>query len=644
MRRCYIQRFAYAIEETPVTPARVLVILAFIFIIPTALHATPAAAPNLTVSVDATEAPRKIFHSQITIPASPGSLTLYYPKWLPGEHTPSGPILDAAGLKFTANGQILKWRRSLDDGWTFNVEVPAGVNEVHATLDFLSETDPELGAFSSGQSATNKLAILSWNQLLLYPKGFTSDQIKVTASLRLPSGWKFGTPLTVSSQSGDEIHFNTVSLYTLVDSPVLTGEYLKAVRLTEGQTPPVELDVAADSAGALEPPSEVWDRYRQVVKQATTLFGATHYRDYHFLYTLSDHVAHFGLEHHESNDSRVEERTLLDPQLRMLHGSLLTHEYVHSWNGKYRRPAGLIIPDYQQNMHDDLLWVYEGLTEYLGDVLAARSGIWTSAEYRDTLARVFAMMDHNTGRSWSNLQDTADFAPELYYGPHEWRSWRRETDFYEEGELDWLWVDTIIRQQSKGTKSMDDFCHLFHGAPNTPPIVKAYTFDDVVNALNQVVPYDWRGFWSERLTNHNPHAPSGGIEGSGWKVVYDKNRSDMDRIWEEDVRELNASYSIGLLLKEDGQVVDAVEGMAAARAGIGPGMKVVAVNGRRFTPQILRDALAYGMNAKEPLQLLVENTSYFRTFSLDYHEGEKYPHLVRDEGKPDLLSDIVRAH
>ena len=626
------------------TSARVLAVLTFVSTICIRLHAAPPQPPNITVSVDATEAARKIFHAQLTIPAIPGNLTLYYPKWIPGEHSPSGPILSATGLKFTGNGQILKWRRSLDDGWTLNVEVPAGVNEVHATVDFLSETEADQGAYSSGQSATGKLAVLSWNQLLLYPRGWTADQISFTASLRLPPGWKFGTPLPVSSQSGDEVHFHTVSLYTLVDSPVLTGEYLKAIKLNEGQTPTVELDVAADSAVALEPPSEVWDLYRNVVKQATTLFGATHYRGYHFLYTLSDHVAHFGLEHHESNDSRTEERTLIDPQLRMLHGSLLTHEYVHSWNGKYRRPLDLITPDYQQNMRTDLLWVYEGLTEYLGNVLAARSGIWTPEQYRDNLASVFAGMDHHTGRSWSNLQDTADFAPELYYAPHQWRSWRRDVDFYDEGELDWLWVDTILRQQSKGTKSIDDFCHFFHGAPSSPPMVKSYTFDELVNALNQVVPYDWRGFWTERLTTHHQQAPSGGIEDSGWKLVYDRNRSDMVRAREEDDRQLDASYSIGLLLKEDGEVVDAVEGMLAARSGIGPGMRVVAVNGRRFTTQVLRDALASGMNTKEPLQLLVENTDYFHSFNLDYHDGEKYPHLIRDEKKPDLLTDIVSAH
>jgi predicted metalloprotease with PDZ domain len=359
------------LKENTLTLPRFVFVSVVICAVCTVLFAAPAAPPRITIAVDATQAPRKIFFAQLTIPASPGTLTLYYPKWIPGEHSPSGPVLDSAGLRFTGNGQMLKWRRSLDDGWTINVEVPAGVNEVHASLDFVSETESDQGAYSSGQSATEKLALISWNQLLLYPKGWTADQIMFTPSLRVPPGWKFATPLALASQSGDDAHFNPVSLYTLVDSPVLTGEFLKVVPLNQGQTPPVELDVAADSAFALDAPSEVWDHYSSVVKQATTLFGATHYRDYHFLYSLSDHVAHFGLEHHEANDSREDERTLVDPELRVLHASLLTHEYVHSWNGKYRRPADLTTPDYQQNMQTDLLWVYEGLTEYLGDVLAA---------------------------------------------------------------------------------------------------------------------------------------------------------------------------------------------------------------------------------------------------------------------------------
>jgi predicted metalloprotease with PDZ domain len=607
------------------------------------LHGAAAAPPHISLALDASEAPRKIFHAQLTIPAAPGTLTLYYPKWIPGEHAPSGPVIDLAGLKFTGNGQLLQWRRALDDNWTVLVEVPAGVQEVHASLDYLSPVSGSEALFSAGASATAKLALISWNQVLLYPKGWTVDQLTYSASVRLPVGWKFGTPLPVSSQSGDEVHFSPVSLYTLVDSPVITGEYVRVVPLNPGQNPPVEMDIAADSSGALEAPSETWESYRNLVKQAGLLFGATHYRDYHFLYTLSDHVAHFGLEHQESNDSRTVERALVDPELRIGSASLLPHEYVHSWNGKFRRPADLTTSDYQQTMQDDLLWVYEGLTEYLGEVLPARSGLWTPEQFREELARVAAQMDHRPGRSWRNLQDTADAAAQLYYAPKQWESWRREVDYYDEDELNWLWVDTIIRSQSGGKKSIDDFCHVFHGQPSTAPEVKTYTFDDVVSALNQVVPYDWRGFWTERLTNHGPRAPLAGIEGSGWKLTYDDNRSEMMKAWEDYHGKINASFSIGLIVKEDGEIEDTIEGMAAAQAGIGPEMKIVAVNGRRFNFQVFRDALSAGKNGSQPLQLLIENTDYFRTLSLDYHGGEKYPHLSRDQSKPDMLADIIRA-
>jgi predicted metalloprotease with PDZ domain len=603
-----------------------------------ALAATsPATPPTITIAVDATTAPRKIFHATLKIPATPGDLTLYYPKWIPGEHAPDGPVIDLAGLKFFAAGKPLKWRRDLLDGFTLHVDVPTGVNEITAELDFLSPATFE-GGFSAGSSATDKLAIISWNQVLLYPKGYKSDAINYSANLKLPEGWKFGTPLPVTSQSGNEIHFATVSLTTLVDSPVITGEFLKVVPLASD--PVTEMDIAADSAAALEAPPEVWDHYKSLVDQAQKLFGAHHYRDYHFLYTLSDHVAHFGLEHHESDDSRVGERALVDETARKQSASLLPHEYVHSWNGKFRRPAGLATPDYQQPMQDDLLWVYEGLTNYLGFVLTSRSGLLTADQDRDDLALTAAFLDHTPGREWRNLQDTADDAPELYFSPRAWESWRRSTDFYDEGTLDWLWTDVIIRQQTKGAKTIDDFCHLFHGAPSTGPMVKPYTFDDVVNTLNQVATYDWRTFWTERLTNHGPGAPLGGIEGSGWKVVYDETPSAMDSASR---RSVNALYSLGLALNSDGSIGDTVEAMPAAKAGIGPGMKLIAVNGRQFSPDVLREALRAAKNSSAPIDLLVENTDYYKTYKIDYHGGEKYPHLVRDDSKPDLLTEILKA-
>jgi predicted metalloprotease with PDZ domain len=611
------------------------------FILLSSLALFAADAPTITISVDATDAPRKMIHAQLRIPAKPGSLTLYFPKWIPGEHGPTGPITDLTGLKFSAGGKTLNWRRDLLDGYTFHVDVPAGQSEVTANLDYASPAATQSG-YTAGLSATEKLYILNWNAVLLYPAGYPSDQLTYNASLRLPAGWKFGTSLHVSNQEASEIHFAPVSLTMLVDGPVLTGEFLKVVPLST-EDPPAELDVAADSAAALDAPAELWEHYRNLVKQAGILFGARHYRDYHFLLTLSDHVAHFGLEHHESNDSRIEERSLIEEDGRKEAAGLLPHEYVHSWNGKYRRPADLATPDYEQPMQTDLLWVYEGLTSYLGDVLSARSGERTPSLARDALAQIAAELDHRSGRVWRNLQDTADGVPSMQDAPGAWSNYRRPLDYYDEDVLNWLWADVIIRQQTKGAKSLDDFCKSFHGAPSGPPMVKPYNFDDVVNALNQVAAYDWRAFWTERLTNHGPGAPLGGVEGSGWKVVYDGTPSELDRAEGMDGKKLDARYSLGLSMTDEGVVRDTVEGMVAAKAGIGPGMKVVAVNGRRLTADVWKDAIRATKNSSTPLELIIENTEYFRVVKLDYHGGEKFPHLVRDESKPDLLTEIYKA-
>jgi predicted metalloprotease with PDZ domain len=611
------------------------------------VYAATGSAPRISLFVDATETPRKIFHARITIPAQPGTLTLYYPKWIPGEHGPTGPIQDLAGLKFTANGQNLTWRRDLLDGWTFHVEVPAGVTSVEASLDFISPAGQE-GIYTGGATATDRMGVINWNTMLLYPAGWTSDELTYEATLKLPTGWKFGTSLSVSGETGDDlkgqrqIAFKPVSLTMLIDGPVITGQYLKVVPLNPGQMPPVEMDVAADSAAALDAPADVWEHYKNLVTQAGALFGAQHYRDYHFLFSLSDHVAHFGLEHHESNDSRLGERALVDPDGRLLGSGLLSHEYMHSWNGKYRRPADLATPDYEKPMQTDLLWVYEGLTTYLGEILTGRDGERSPEQFRDALAYTAAVLDHRPGRTWRNLQDTADGVPAMQDAPRQWESWRRGLDYYEEDELNWLWADTIIRQQTHGQKTLDDFCRIFHGPPSSPPQVKTYIFQDIVSTLNQVAPYDWRGFWSERLSNHGPGAPLGGIEGSGWKLVYDDARSEIVRAREGDRNTVNAAYSIGLWLNREGVITDTVEGMPAPLAGIGPGMKVIAVNGKKFTPDVLRDALRNGKGRSDTFDLLVENTGYYKTFALDYHGGEKYPHLVRDEAKADVLSDIIK--
>jgi predicted metalloprotease with PDZ domain len=597
-------------------------------------------APTVTIMLDATESPRKILHAKLSIPAKAGSLILYYPKWIPGEHEPSGPIQNLTGLHFQANGQELTWRRDLLDAWTFHVDVPTGASSVDVALDYLFPGVFE-GGYSSGSSATEKMAVISWNQVLLYPAGWTSDELKYEASMRLPAGWKFASPLPVASQSGADVRFASSSLTTLVDSPVLIGQYMRME--ATGENPHHELDLAADSAAALDGPADFFEHQRNLVTQAQKLFGSYHYPNYHFLYSLSDHVAHFGLEHHASDDSRVDERGIVDPTKRKLFAGLLPHEFVHSWNGKFRRPADLATPDYQKPMQTDLLWVYEGLTSYLGDLLSARSAIRTPDEARDNLATIAAELEYRPGRSWRNLQDTADAVPALQDAPHSWESWRRGVDYYDEDVLNWLWVDVLLRQQSGGKKSMDDFCQAFHGGASGSASVKTYTFDDIVSTLNSLAPYDWRKFWVERLTNHGPGAPLAGVEGSGWKLVFTDTPSDLTRAREELREGIDSRFSLGLDLRGDGGIADTVEGLPAAKAGIGPGMTVLAVNGRKFSKAVLRDALAEAKNSSAPIELLVENTEYYRTFKIDYHEGEKFPHLERDISKPDLLSAIYSA-
>ena len=604
-----------------------------------------AAAPPITIAVDASEAPRKIFHARLVVPASPGPLTLLYPKWIPGEHGPSGPITDLAGVKLSAGGRAIPWHRDTTDMFTFHCVVPEGSQSVEIALDYLSPAAAD--GFSAGASATSQLAIVSWNQMLLYPAGPSSDELTYTASLTLPPGWKHGTALPVASEDGQTIRFKPVSLTTLVDSPVLAGAFFRRVPLGPQTRPSHEIDMAADSSAALEMSPELLAAHGRLVDEALALFGATHYGEYHFLYTLSDHTAHFGLEHHESSDDRVPERTLVDEDPRRVHAHLLPHEFVHSWNGKYRRPADLATPDYQTPMQSDLLWVYEGLTHYLGYVLTARSGLETPDLFRQEVARIASGLVLRPGREWRPLLDTAVAAQILYGAPQGWASWRRGVDFYDEGVLIWLEADVLIRQRTKGQRSLDDFCRLFHGGTSGPPALKTYTADDVYAALGQIAPYDWKGFFEARVYAVAARAPLGGIEGSGWRLAYSPARTDFIKAQEDADRIVDASASIGLRLKKDDEkgeavVLDAVPGLSAAAAGVGPGMRIIAVDGRRFSPDGLRQALRATKEKGEPLDLLIENAEYFRTYRLEYRDGEKYPVLERDASKPNLLDEIIR--
>jgi predicted metalloprotease with PDZ domain len=602
--------------------------------------------PTIQLTVDATQAPMKIIHTHMVLPLASGeagsSLTLYYPKWIPGEHAPDGPIVNLVGLKITADGKPVRWRRDLLNMFAFHVDVPEGVRALDIRFDYI---EPEqTSGFSAGASATDKLVVVSWNQNVLYPAGYLAQNIMYDAKLILPEGWKFGTALPVESQSGDNITFKPVALNRLVDSPVIAGQYLSKVNVTPpGEPIHHEMDIAADSEAALDMSPQLRQDYTNLVAQTGLLFGARHYRDYHFLLTLSDHVAHFGLEHHESDDSRVDERSLIDPNRRLLMASLLPHEFTHSWNGKFRRPKDLSPPYYEKPMETDLLWVYEGLTNYFGDLLAERSGLWTPRQYREYLALDAASLGPaRPGRTWRPLQDTADAAQILYFAPFEWTNWRRSVDYYGEGDLLWLDVDNHIRRLTDGKKSLTDFCHLFYGGPNLGPQLKPYTFDDVVNALNQVAPYDWRAFLQKRLRSLSAVPPMGGIVNGGWKLVYTSKMPQLLHA-EEQVRHfINAEYSIGLVLSGNGMVMDSVVTLPAYKAGIAPGMTIVAVNGRKFNPHVFNEALRATTTSSEPLSLIVLNDDYYKTVSIDYHGGPRYPHLVRVPGKPDILGEDMK--
>ena len=604
--------------------------------------ANVAGAQSIQLSVDLSDAPRNIYHSQLTIQVKPGPLTLVYPEWIPGNHRPAGPIANVTGIKMEANGQTLAWQRDPIDMYAFHVDVPSGASELKVSFDTLTN-DGSAGA--SGPAATTNVLDLNWNQVVLYPQGASSDAVQVSASVKPPQGWKFATALPVATVTkggtNEFIRFKPVSLTTLIDSPLIAGDHYRRIELTKpGETPMHVIDLVSESDSSLAMTAADEAAYRKLVAETGALFGARHYLEYHFLLTLSDEAGHHGVEHHQSSDNSVKERTLVEPDLRLTEAGLLPHEFTHSWNGKYRRPAGLATRNYQDPMVGDLLWVYEGLTEYLGNVLTSRSGLWTPEQYREALAETAAMLDHRTGRTWRPLEDTARSVQILRLQGPEWQSWRRGLDYYPEGELIWLEVDATIRQQSHGEKSLNDFCRLFYGGESGPPKVVPYTFDDVVRALNQVTPYDWAGLLKTRVNSTGPHAPLGGIERGGWRLVYNDQPNLFIHTGEKLRKSVDASYSLGFVVGEDGVLSDVIYGSPAYAAGIGPGMKLVAINGRAWSRDVLLDALRSSKDSQQPIDLLVENAKFFKTYSIAYHDGIRNPHLERIEG-PDVLGEIL---
>jgi predicted metalloprotease with PDZ domain len=604
-----------------------------------ALNAVPVSGV-ISLTVDATDAPRKILHATETIPVRSGQLKLAYAKWIPGEHGPTGPIVDLAGLVISASGKPIRWFRDPVDMYQIRLDVPAGVQTIDLAFDFLLAPNAE--GFSSGASSSSQLAVVSWNQVVWYSADLLPDKIVVAPSIRVPAGWQFGTALEVKEPAGETVHFATVSLTTLVDSPVLMGAHFRKIDLAPGSGVSHSIAIAAEYEEDLAMTAEQLEGSKRLITEANALFGARHYNHYVFLVTLSDQVAHFGLEHHQCSDDRMPERTLVDNDPRRAWASLLPHEYAHSWNGKYRRPDGLATNDFTKPMKGDLLWVYEGLDQYLGKILTARCGLRNAADFREDLALLAARLDHLPGRQWRTLQDDAIAAQILYGAREDWQSLRRPCDFYDESALIWLEADVTIRKMSQGKKSLDDFCRSFFGGTDSPPMMKPYSFENLIASLNSVVPFDWRTFFQMRLESLDAHAPLGGIEQSGWKLVYRESPDSLQMAIESTDKQIDARYSLGILLKEDGTMMDVIPGSPAALAGMAPGMKLMAVDDRKITKETFRSTMKGARSTTVPMELLATNGDIFKTYAVNYHGGERYPNLDRDTSKTDLLGEIIR--
>ena len=604
--------------------------------------AIPLARP-VELMVDATDAPRGRFHARLVIPATPGPLTLAYPKWIQGEHGPSGPITLMAGLSIRARGAVVPWRRDPLDLFLFRIVVPAGADALVVEFDYLSPTQATGGGYGTSPNATPHLLIVDWHNLVLYPAAAAAGELQVQARLRLPVGWQHDGALESREEPDGTLLYPPAPLATLLDSPVLAGDHFRSEVLEAGDRP-ARMSIAADRAASLEIPADRIATYRRLVQEAKALFGARHYRSYHWLVALGDTLESNGLEHHESTDIRDRMGFFTDAAVRLSEESVISHEYVHSWNGKHRRPLGLATRNPQQTLDSELLWVYEGMTRYLGDVvLTGRSGLWNLEASREHLAWRAARQDRaRPGRSWRPLVDTAVSAQILYPAPMEWtsslRSW---ADFYDESMLVWLEADTIIREKSGGNRSLDDFCQVFFGGADGPPDLRPYTREDVEAALGKVTPFDWHGFFQTRLYDVHPQAPLGGLADSGWKLVYDDRPNEFQLVRSAYDKTLDHTLGIGLLVDLSGLVKDVVLDSAAWRGGLGPGMKVVAVNGRKFAPEVLEEELKTAGKSAAAIAFTLEHGEAVKILRVDFHGGVLYPHLERDPSRRDLLAAIL---
>lgn len=600
---------------------------------------------TITLAVDATDTDRHVFSVHETVPVSrPGDLILLYPEYIPGDHGPTGPIRLFAGLTVTANGAPLTWVRDAVQPRAFHIRVPKGATSVDLTYQYLSPATSREGRVEM----TPNMLDLEWNEVTLYPAGYFARDIGVKPSVTLPDGWKFGTALDGPIAPGDavpggKVSFDPVTLNVLLDSPLYAGRYYERVDLNPGGTVPVHLDVVADRPQDLVISAKDLAAHRALVQQAFKNFGSHHFNHYDFLFSLSDEMGGEGLEHHRSSEDGTGRDYFTDAAKSLADRDLLPHEFTHSWNGKFRRPADLWSPDFVVlPERDSLLWVYEGQTQYWGQVYAARSGIETAANQRDDLAMEAASMENVVGRSWRDLEDTTNDPLFSLRRPIPWRNWQRDEDYYVEGLLTWLDADTLIREKTSGKKSLDDFARAFFGVDDGQWGVLPYQFKDVVAGLNAVVPYDWAGFLNDHLHTHDATHLLDGITRGGWKLVYTDKPSAYEKSAMGRFGGSEFAYSLGIVVGKGGTLAAVSWGSPAFKAGLVEGGKIIAVNGLAYdSPSDISDAIKQAQTGNSPVTLLLRYGNHFRTVAIDYHGGLRYPHLERIPGTPDRLDAIL---
>jgi predicted metalloprotease with PDZ domain len=607
----------------------------------------PIAAPQdipypgvIKLSVDATDLSHAIFAVHETVPVSgAGPLTLLYPEWLPGHHSPSGTIDKLAGLVITAGGKRLEWRRDPANVFAFHVDAPAGVSAVDVDFQFLSPVSTREGRVMM----TREMLNVEWNSVALYPAGYFSRDIQVDPSVKLPDGFKLATALETASVAGAVTTFKTTPFNTLVDSPVIAGKNFKRFDLDPGGPARVTLDVIADRPEQLDAKPEQIAAHKALVQQAYKVFGSHHYDHYDFLLSLSDKMGGNGLEHHQSSEDGTIPKYFTDWDKTPAGRDLLAHEYTHSWDGKFRRGADLWTPNFNVPMRDSLLWVYEGQTQYWGYVLASRSGLMSKQETLDAIAATAAAYDHRVGRSWRAMIDTTNDPIIAERRPLSWLSWQRSEDYYSEGQLIWLDADTLIREKTGGQKSLDDFASAFFGVENGSYVTKTYTFEEVVKTLNGVLPYDWTSFLTQRLEGHGPGAPLDGLARGGYTLTYDDKQSPYLKSVEERRKSTDLMFSIGFSVGKEAALTDVQWDGPAFKAGLTEGQTLIAVNGDAYTSDGLKDAIKAAKGGTAPIALLVKNKDEFSTVLVDYHGGLLYPHLERVAAVPARLDDILAA-